>query len=93
VTPTTKKLITSPDPKPARVYILSLHEEHGAEDVRATLDPSKLADMAKASPYSANDEELKAIADIVAEGKVHARSGGPVSNGWGGIQLHVVDLQ
>jgi hypothetical protein len=77
-----------------RVYILSVHDEYGAENVSATLDPSRLPRMA--SRYTKSDAELAVlvakIEAVVAGGAVHSSMGESLQLGWGGLQLHVVDL-
>ena len=71
-----------------RVYILSAHDEYGAEMVRATLDPTKLTQFVL-------DEwvhERARMAEVLAQGELHWKRGAKLSNGWGGLQLHIVEL-
>jgi hypothetical protein len=72
-----------------KVYILSTHEEHGAEQVQATLDPSKLDSMMKA--YNADADELAKLKDVLEKNEL-TPDGHGLSKAWGGIQLHIVEL-
>ena len=84
-----------------RVYILSVYEEHGAEEVVATLDKSHVEVMMdKYFPIYGIDESSRhmegratpreALRRVLRKdtiGKFNLQSG------WGGIQLHVVELE
>ena len=82
-----------------KVYILSTYQEHGAEQVKATLDPSKLPDMIrtfknehgpwKGEPWPVEEVELKRLADAIAKDEPGEYG---LSDGWGGYQLHIVEL-
>ena len=88
-----------------KVYLLSTYEEYGAENVQATLDPAKLPamiaahydDWALAVPHlvELRDEAIAALAKLVHEGlpDTAATDGIALHEGWGGMQLHIVELQ
>jgi hypothetical protein len=89
----------------ALVYILSDHNESGAEHVVATLDPSKLPEMIERNwPNTSfnkawKDEQRAAwLAEAIAALteidliEISAERGKPLHDGWGGIQLHIVEL-
>lgn len=90
------------------VYLLSVYGEHGAEDVVATLDRSKVMALFEASQfYRSYGREvaparaaewrdmtrpgLAALLDKPDEELVN-HSGHNCSDGWGGLQFHVVRL-
>ena len=90
------------------VYLLSFYGEHGAECVRATLDrgklhaiidayelkgPVKRDEYHKALDYalSDGDEALAALDEALYEGS--GANPTNLSDGWGGMQLHVVRLE
>ena len=87
------------------VYILSDYGEHGAQNVVATLDRSNLVELLKRNwpepvkwdgterpGHGADDisglEELLEASDE----DLRAADGANLTEGWGGIQLHVVLL-
>ena len=86
-----------------RVYILSVYEEHGAEEVVATLDKSHVeimmdkyfstcgldeTDGPKLGEFRATPREtLRRVLKEDTTGKFN------LQDGWGGIQLHVVELE
>ena len=74
-----------------KVYILSTHEEHGAEDVRATLDTLKLYEML--NDFAPTSEERAKLAELVKANILNPDFGSSLGNGWGGVQLHIVELE
>lgn len=82
-----------------KVYILSTYEEHGAEDVKATLDRDRVpALLLSYSPYSRWGEapfdvdfskELERLKELLSE---DAPGEYELSVGWGGWMLHIVEL-
>lgn len=87
-----------------RVYLLSDYNESGSENVRATLHPGKLESMI--DEYWSHDSEaaracckeskvsLRALLAEMTDAEMARRPGMPnnLSTGWGGLQLHVVEL-
>ncbi len=87
------------------IYILSDYEEHGAENVTATLDRSRLLGMVeenwpfrKGSREQHDDWIMRAKAGLekhlqkTDKELVSTRDGWNCHDGWGGMQLHVVKL-
>lgn len=76
-----------------RVYIISIYEEDGAEGVRATLDKTKVESLLVTHPILGKDqcaEEITHLRDFLEKdvpGKFD------LSRGWGGFQLHIVELE
>ena len=74
-----------------KVYILSFHEERGAEDVLATLDPLKLRVMLSemCGRYDPEDQArlLQALASECPRGGIK------LTREWGGPLLHIVELE
>lgn len=113
----------------AKVYLISTHDEYGAENVAATLDKDRVVEVfllhasayadswirrnvdkttfptqryktaeeyieaVKAASEEENKEDAEALKKILETGSPDAESGTSLRNGWGGWQLHVVDLQ
>jgi hypothetical protein len=89
----------------AYVYILSDYEEHGAENVCATLDRGRLHQLVDknwppphnstaskewtAEAHAGLEEHLKKSDDVLSS----KTSGWNCHSGWGGMQLHVVELK
>ena len=83
----------------AYVYLLSTYGEHGAEAVHATLDraklPAALADLIGSHfRYTDPSEWQSDLQKLLVQDdeELAAHDGDNLSEGWGGIQLHVVDL-
>lgn len=77
------------------VYILSHYHEYGAENVVATLDRLKLADLLKANWSEATQtEDMSGLENLLLrpDEELAREDGNDLSSGWGGIQLHVVLL-
>lgn len=72
-----------------KVYILSTYQEHGAEDVTATLDPSKLEGLLHGYPYEVKESELDRLRTVVAADEIGDHW---LSAGWGGFTLHIIEL-
>ena len=89
-----------------KVYMLSTYGEYGAEDVRATLNRANLVgmiqgwDMGRSKWPAAALEEWKAEAIAGLEKALERFDANPtigsegqnLQSGWGGMQLHVVEL-
>jgi hypothetical protein len=92
------------------VYLLSTYNEHGSEDVRATLDKTKVRSLflkhyalsvrtdhtpeVKEHFSRQNKEALNKLEKILSNENMEA-SPDPINlyNGWGGPQLHIVELE
>jgi hypothetical protein len=81
-----------------KVYILSTHEEHGAYHVVATLDRDKIIPLIQEKFTDLFDNE--AISEAVNTANELLKLPDPekgevggLNKKWGGIQLHVVDLE
>ena len=78
-----------------KVYILSTYQEDGAEDVQATLDKSKITQLLKNlsvkydGPMDFEEEKLK----VVLENDQSNQLGHKLSDGWGGVMLHIIELE
>lgn len=77
-----------------KVYLLSTYEEHGAKDVVGTTDPSKLPEMLKTfgPNFGGMEYELRQLESALKDGLAD-RDGWDLSDGWGGVMLHVIELQ
>jgi hypothetical protein len=88
-----------------RVYLLSVYEENGAEDMTGTTDPEKLPELLRRYFVPAEfdgpmeccglnhwDNALKRLDKAKAEGFTAAGGQYELGRHWGGPQLHVVDL-
>lgn len=86
-----------------RVYLLSVYEENGAEDVTGTTDPEKLPELLRRYFVPDEFEHVMECCGLnhwdyglerLAKAKAEGFSEGKYSLGrhWGGPQLHVVDL-
>ncbi len=80
------------------VYILSDHDEYGADNVQATVDREKIAGLieARASDFKRRDldyaqQRLIALLERSDEELVKQQKHA-LMDGWGGLQLHVVRL-
>jgi hypothetical protein len=74
-----------------RVYLLSDYDEHGSENMVATVDPAKLEPLLVKHwnlPKSI-DGDVAALRAALDENKTGKWT---LPGGWGGVQLHVVDL-
>jgi hypothetical protein len=90
-----------------KVYMLSTYGEYGAENVRATLDRGKLVGMIQSwdmgqSKWQAAELEAWKTEAIAGLGKALERfdanptmgsEGQNIHSGWGGMQVHVVELE
>ena len=87
----------------SKVYILSDYGEYGSEHVVATLDKSKVELLAEkywgcvdldrlqyASGHPTAREELLGLLEADTANK---ESGIDLFFGWGGVQLHIVELE
>lgn len=81
----------------AYVYLLATYEEHGSEEMVATLDRGRIpALLVQHWPTAAEDAEYQAALTLYL-GKPDSelaarRSGWGLGSGWGGVQLFVVEL-
>lgn len=76
-----------------KVYILSDYEEHGAENVEATTEPEKLPSMLATFFGGKALTEREALSNLERKGYPINPDGHNLSNGWGGIMLHIVELK
>ena len=79
------------------VYMLSTYDEHGSVQCRATLDRNRLVTMLTGYFYDGNvrPEYLAGLTKLLQEPdeRLADDSGTNLSNGWGGMQLHVIKLE
>lgn len=79
-----------------KVYILSSYEEHGAFHVVATLDRDKIIPLIQKFSDLFPDEILREAVNTVIKylnlPEPEGGAMGDLTKGWGGIQLHVVEL-
>lgn len=74
-----------------RVYLLSVYGEYGSHDMVGTPDPERLPGMLNAfwpAWVDAALPGLQAALKFPTPGQPY-----DLLNGWGGVQLHVVDLE
>ncbi len=75
-----------------KVYLLSDYNEHGSENVVGTMDKNKVVELLQTKfPFWAQDdaEELKKL----LEEDVPSTMPYTLGKGWGGVQLHIIELQ
>jgi hypothetical protein len=76
-----------------RIYLLSDYEEHGATNVVGTTNPAKLADVLR-EHWPSSDAEVEQLANALAENTVGKWDLSSMARtGWGGIQLHILDIE
>lgn len=77
-----------------RVYIISWYEENGAQGVRATLDKNKVSELVSTHPEHrhplSKEYELTLKSLLEADAPI---DGQDLGKGWGGFQLHIVELE
>jgi hypothetical protein len=78
-----------------RVYILSNYEEYGAENVHATLDKARLFNLLERHYGPVTDGDRARLVDFVARDELTPldEGGDEVVEGWGNVQLHIVELE
>jgi hypothetical protein len=74
----------------SNLYLLYDYDEHGPENLIATLDKNSVIDLIKSTPYPESgwlkmDRAEKAMAED-EPGRV------ALTDGWGGLVLHIVKL-
>jgi len=72
-----------------KAYILSTYGEDGAEEVHVTLDKEKV--MGIASEYG-EDYVLDRLIDVLSKDTTE-RDGVNVSQGWGGLMIHIIEVE
>jgi hypothetical protein len=78
----------------AKVYMISCYDEDGSTDVRATLDKGKVRGLLETHPelHSGISEEYdKRLTELLAADK--PVDGADLGRGWGGFQLHIIELE
>ena len=77
-----------------KVYILSTYDEYGAEDVRATLDKSKVEALLQSHPRlsALTDYPIKKLRALLEVDCCDVK-GTDITEGWGGFKLHIVELE
>lgn len=81
-----------------RVYLLSLYGENGAEEVVATLDKSKVETMLVVHNHWSQCTEpykeacLNRLRELLASDEL-LPDGCDLGDGWGGFELHIVELE
>jgi hypothetical protein len=81
-----------------KVYILSTYEEHGAYHVVATLDRDKIISLIQEKftdifPDEAINEAVSTAIELLKLPDPESGACGGLNKRWGGIQLHVVNLE
>lgn len=79
----------------AYVYLMYDYGEYGPDEICATLDRGKVIDLLKAHKHPNEPEALPRLEEcLTLTDEVLARDGGDHSlmRGWGGIVLHVLEL-
>lgn len=77
-----------------KAYILSNYDEHGAEDVHVTTNKDHVIDMAKKHfPDFLVAEELDRLNYLLETNDVIQVKGMDLGRGWGGLQLHIVEIE
>lgn len=81
-----------------RVYILSDYEEHGAENVRATIDKNKVVELFEnlVSKWEDVNYATKCRAklnQLLENNILTTQCGKDLGDGWGGLQLHIIELE
>lgn len=79
-----------------KVYILSTYEEHGAQDVKATLDRTKVPEILQSWSCADGWADTVAraaapLAELLAADELV--DGAPLGTGWGGFKLYIVELK
>lgn len=75
----------------AKVYLLYDYEEHGPEDIVATLDASALGGLVKANFPEYADRLDTSVEDALRRSE-DEDGGIKLQRGWGGLVLRVVEL-
>lgn len=73
-----------------KIYILSTYEEHGAEEVHATLDPIKLFGILNKHFVEQGDVENERVAEVL---RLEEAGSWGLSDGWGGVRLDIVEAE
>lgn len=73
-----------------KVYILSTYDEHGAENVKASLDKEKMIAHIKGTDMTV--DEMQVAMNAITEDEIISTNGLNLGSGWGGYQLHIVEL-
>ena len=78
-----------------KVYLISLYDEYGSEQVRATLDLSRVRELLDTHPERRKGPLPKEYEKNLTELLGKNEAGGPwnLGHGWGGFQLHIVELE
>lgn len=75
----------------AKVYLLSDYNEYGSENVVGTMDKSKVMELMKSNfsfwSEDNSDELIKTLNEDVASTMPYT-----LGKGWGGVQLHIIEL-
>ena len=79
-----------------KVYLISRYDEYGSEDVRATVDKDKVRELLRTHKLREEEDVPedydKTLSDLLAK---DIATGQPnnLGRGWGGFQLHIVELE
>lgn len=78
-----------------KVYFLSDYGEYGAENVRATLDPEKLFSILAGCDYKPQTitTAKRKLRGYLRKSKTTPIEGHNLTDGWGGIMLHIIELE
>lgn len=75
-----------------KVYLLSDYEENGSTNMVGTNDKDKVMDLMKSCFAWAYDEDSEELKKLLEEDKPSC-SPYTLGKGWGGVQLHIIELQ
>jgi hypothetical protein len=75
-----------------RIYLLTTYEEHGATEITGTTDPTKLPEILV--NYTADDNwNREALADLERALGQMKTGDWKLGRGWGGVNLHILDIE
>lgn len=75
-----------------KVYLLSDYNEHGSENMIGTTDKSKVMQLMKDNFSFFNQQDVDELEWLLEKDKP-SKDPDNLSNGWGGIQLHILELK
>ena len=75
-----------------KIYIVSTYGEYGAENVQATLDKSKVKELvSNLQLFNLGETEIATLDNLLELDECDP-NGNDITDGWGGIQLHIVEV-
>jgi hypothetical protein len=76
-----------------KVYILSISDEDGPEVVHASLDKTKLPEIIFRFGLEVTEDEMFKLKTLIEKDEITNERGTCLAKGWGGFQLHIVELE